>query len=102
MIERQQEFEELLADLDCIADERVWAHRSAVQAWFDGLTATQKNLLGEWLEGASDYLTFQALQAAAGTHHRSRPHHKQALGAVHGMEEAVVVCDHHASKGVRP
>lgn len=68
---QQIEFTELIADMEAAEQARLDEHRQNVQAFFDGLTREQKRQLGEWLQGSSDYLTFQALAAAAGDWHRS-------------------------------
>lgn len=68
----QCEFSEILVE----AEDR---HRAAqdelraeVQAWFDRLPARQKDALGAWMDGNTQYDTCVALSAAAGDWHRTR------------------------------
>lgn len=61
--------------------ERADAHRTAVHLWFDALPHHHKNQLAA-LFAASEWLTCQALSAAAGDHHSSL---RMAAGLERGM-----------------
>ena len=65
-------FSQILID----ADERHRAAldelRSDVQHWFDQLTPPQKDALGLWLSGMTEFDTCVALAAAAGDWHYTR------------------------------
>ena len=65
-------FEEVIIE----AEER---HRAAqdelrtdVQQWFDQLTSRQKDALGAWIDGSTQYDALVALSAAAGDWNRTR------------------------------
>ncbi len=56
-------------------------HRTKVHAWFDALSAHQKQELSSMF-ASSEWLTWQALSAAAGDHHSSL---RMAAGLERGM-----------------
>lgn len=66
-------FVDILEAADEADRERADAHRTTVQVWFDMLTPPQKDQLCA-LFASSEWLTCQALSAAAGDWRRSNLH----------------------------
>lgn len=66
-------FAEIMEAAEEADRERADTHRSATQAWFDTLTPSHKDQLSA-LFASSEWLTCQALSAAAGDWRRSNLH----------------------------
>lgn len=64
-------FSDIMEEMEAAERERLDAHRTKVQAFFDGLSPEQKRQLGEWLHG-HEWQTCQALSTAACDWYRSR------------------------------
>jgi hypothetical protein len=64
-------FSDIMEELEAAERGRLDAHRTKVQAFFDGLSPEQKCQLGEWMHGP-EWQTCQALSAAACDFHRSQ------------------------------
>jgi Spy/CpxP family protein refolding chaperone len=69
---RQYAFTSLLDEMEAAEQALLDDHRAVVQLWFDMLTPEQKKQLGEWMD-AREWLTCQALSAAACDWYRSQP-----------------------------
>ncbi len=66
----QLAFSSLLAETDELRRAALDRHRDRVQAWFDQLPETEKDLMAEWMT-AFEWDTCVALSAAAGDWHAS-------------------------------
>ena len=64
-------FTDLIEEMEAAEHARLDEHRTKVQAWFDALSTSQQLQLSA-LFAASEWLSCQALSAAAGDHHRSQ------------------------------
>lgn len=81
-------FTDLIEEMEAVEHARVDAHRTKVQAWFDALMPKQQNDLAS-LFASSEWLTCQALSAAAGDHHRSQSKQHPVNANVNGAKVAV-------------
>ena len=79
-------FAEIMEAVEEAERERADLHRTRVHEWFDTLAPGQKSQLGA-LFTLSEWLTCQALSAAAGDHHRSQPK-QRPVGSANGADDA--------------
>ena len=63
-------FTDLIEEMEAAEHARLDEHRTKVHAWFDALSSHQKQELSSMF-ASSEWLTCQALSAAAGDHHSS-------------------------------
>ena len=75
-------FRDIIDEMDAIERDKLDAHRTRVQAFFDALSSEQKCQLGEWMHGP-EWQTCQALSAAACDFHRSQPRQRH-VGSANG------------------
>jgi hypothetical protein len=68
--DEQIAFRDLLEEMEATERAAIDEHRTLVQRWFDTLPQQHKQELGMWLH-RKEWITFQALSAAAGDYHRS-------------------------------
>ena len=81
----QLAFERMLEEAEEAERAALDTHRTKVQAWFDALTAQQKDELGAWMH-SREWDTCQSLSVAACSwHHSSSP----AAVMLTAMEAAV-------------
>jgi hypothetical protein len=83
----QYAFTRLLDEAEAAQQAELDDHRAKVQQWFDMLRPDQKRQLAEWME-AEEWLTCQALSAAAGDWHRSQPDQVAIREMVAGLKAA--------------
>ena len=81
----QLAFEQMVEEAEEAERAALDRHRTNVQAWFDALSAQQKDELGDWMY-SREWHTCQALSAAACTWDRST---SPAAAAIRAMEAAV-------------
>jgi hypothetical protein len=74
-------FTDLIEEMEAAEHAKVDAHRDKVHAWFDALSMHQKQELSSMF-AISEWLTCQALSAAAGDHHSSL---RMMAGSERGM-----------------
>ena len=79
-------FAEIMEAAEEAERERADAHRTKVQVWFDRLPRGNKDQLSA-LFASSEWLTCQALSAAAGDHHRAQPK-QRPVGSANGADHA--------------
>ena len=63
-------FTDLIEEMEAAEHAKIDAHRTKVHAWFDALSSAQQHEISA-LFASSEWLTCQALSAAAGDHHSS-------------------------------
>jgi hypothetical protein len=84
---RQYAFTRLLEEAEAAQEAELDAHRTLVQQWFDVLSPEQKRQLGEWME-REEWLTCQALSAAACDWYRSQPDQVAVREMLAGLKAA--------------
>src|SRR5262245_36299646 len=84
---RQYAFTCLLEEAEAAQQAELDEHRAVVQKWFDMLTPEQRNQLGEWME-KDEWLTCQALSAAACDWYHSQPEQVAAREMIAGLKAA--------------
>jgi hypothetical protein len=84
---RQFAFTRLIEEAEAAQEAELDAHRTLVQQWFDVLGPDQKKRLGEWME-RKEWLTCEALSAAASDWYRSQPDQVAVREMIAGLEAA--------------
>ena len=84
-------FRDMMEEMEAAERAKLDAHRTKVQAFFDGLSAEQKSQLGEWMHGP-EWQTCQALSAAACDFFRSQPRQHQVGDANCIAHQELVQC----------
>jgi len=80
-------FTDLLDEMEAAERGKLDEHRTKLQGWFDMLPPQQKQQLGEWMY-RQEWLTCQALSAAACDWYHSQPEQVAVREMVAGLTAA--------------